>query len=339
MRGWGSIDEKIRFRDKAKAWGIRLLGQFHIYRLAEKPIVIFANRRGGSTLLMEMITSQPGVDFINEPLNLWRYRPYFDRLPHPPRGRFISLSEDEARQVRSYFGDLLSGRIKAFNTWNPLRPTWSFRVHRLVVKLLSANALIDWFRQEFDIEVVYLLRHPVAVALSCPRRNWGNDAKAYLQNPFFREQVLGLERARFAEGVLAKGTSLQKFVLEWCLENLYPLQVYRERPWLIITYEEVVSRPEQMSELICSRLGLPDPQQMARMVFRPSRTTFFAESRQAIATQGPQALLGKWQKQVPQEDLKGVQEILDVLGIWVYGAFSPYPVANLCHFGPFGEED
>ena len=248
MRGWGSIDEKISVRDKAKALGRFLLGQFHIYRLRGKPIVIFATRRGGSTLLMEMIASQPGVDFVNEPLNLWGYRPYFDRLLHPPRGRFISLSEEEARQVRSYFEDLLSGRIKAFNAWNPFYPTWSFRIRRLVVKLLSANSLIDWLAKEFDIEVLYLLRHPVPVALSCLGLNWGNDAEAYLQNPYFREQVLGPERARFADEVLARGTLLQKFVLEWCLENFYPLQVYKERPWLVLTYEEVISRPKQVSD-------------------------------------------------------------------------------------------
>ncbi|RLA95394.1 MAG: hypothetical protein DRG83_18700 [Deltaproteobacteria bacterium] len=338
MRSWGSIDEKISVRDKAKALGIFLLGQFHLYRLREKSIVIFATRRGGSTLLMEMIASQPGIDFIGEPLNLWRYRPYFDRLPHPPRGRFISLSQEEARQVRSYFEDLLSGRIKAFNSWNPFHPTWSFRVRRLVVKLFGANTLIDWLGKEFDIEVLYLLRHSVPVALSCLGLNWGNDAEAYLQNPYFREQILGSERAWFADEVLAKGSPLEKFVLEWCLENFYPLQVYKERPWSVLTYEEVISRPKQVSELICSRFDLPDPERMARIVGRPSGTTFFADVREAIVKQGPQVMLGRWLKRVSQEELSRIQEILDVLGIRAYQAFYPYPAESLCHFGPLSAE-
>jgi len=339
MRGWGSIDTRISFQDKAKALAIFFLGRFHLYRLSENPIVIFATRRGGSTLLMEMIASQPGVGFVNEPLNLWHYRPYFDQLPHPPRGRFISLSQEEARQVRSYFEDLLSGRIKAFNAWNPFHPTWSFCIRRLVVKLLGANTLIDWMAEEFDIEVLYLLRHPVPVALSCLGRNWGNDAEAYLQNSYFREQILGSERARFAEEVLSSGTPLEKFVLEWCLENFYPLQVYKERPWwLVLTYEEVISRPKQVSELICSRFGLPNSERMALMVGRPSRTTFFADARETIVKQGPQVMLGRWLKRVPQEELRGIQEILDVLGLWAYQAFSPYPTEALCHFGPLAQE-
>jgi len=258
MCGWGSIAEKIDFQAKVKALAIFVLGQLHLYRLREKPIVIFATRRGDSTLLMEMIASQPGVDFVNEPPNLWHYCPYFDRLPQPPRERFISLSQEEARQMRSYFEDLLTGRIKAFNAWNPFYPTWSFRVRRLVVELLNANMLIDRMAKEFDIEVLYLLRHPVPVALSCLGLNWGNDAETYLQNPYFREEVLGSERVRFADEVLARGTPLQRFVLEWCLENFYPLQVYKERSWLVLTYEEVISRPKQVSELICSRFGLAE---------------------------------------------------------------------------------
>lgn len=281
-----------------------------------------------------MIASQPGVDLCNEPLNLWRYRPHFLRLPHPPRGRLISLNAAEGKRLRSYCEDLLSGRIKAFNTWNPFHSTWSFRVNRLVVKLLSANTLIDWFSGEFDIELVYLLRHPVPVALSCLKLNWGNDAGAYLDNPYFREHILGSEKARFAGQVLAKGSPLQKYVVEWCFENLYPLQVYKERSWLVVTYEEIVSRPYPMSELLCSRLGLPDPKRMANTVFRPSRTTLRSESKQAISREGPGALVGKWLERVAPGELQAVQAILDALGIGVYSAQTPYPDAKLCHFGP-----
>lgn len=336
---WGSIEPNLSVGGKLRRIGGTLLGRLlHVYGLTEKPIVIFASRRGGSTLLAQMIASQPGVDFSNEPLNLWHYHPYFNRLPHPHRSRFVHLTGKDEQKVLAYFEDLLEGRIRVFNEWNPLSPLYSFRVNRLVIKLLGANTLIDWFDQHFDVHIVYLLRHPVPVALSCLRQNWGNDAEAYLQNAYFRERVLGPDRARFAQEVLEKGTALQRFVLEWCLENFYSLQLYKERPWLVLTYEEIISRPKQISELLCSRLRLPDPERMARMVYRPSRTTFFAESRQAIAQQGPQALLGKWQERVSQEDLEGVHGILHKLGVSAYQAFSPYPGPELCYFGALGGE-
>lgn len=42
MRGWGSIAENIAVCDKAKAWGIWILGQLHLYRLRERSIVTFS---------------------------------------------------------------------------------------------------------------------------------------------------------------------------------------------------------------------------------------------------------------------------------------------------------
>jgi len=66
--------------------------------------------------------------------------------------------------------------------------------------------------------------------------------------------------------------------------------------------------------------------------------TFFADARQAIVKRGPQVMLRRWLKQVSQEELRRVQEILDVLEIRAYQAFSPYPAEVLCHFGPVVEE-
>jgi len=80
--------------------------------------------------------------------------------------------------------------------------------------LLGADTLIDWMSKEFEIEVLYLICHPVPVALSCLDRNWGKDAEAYLYNPWYREQIVGPERARFCDELLAKGSPLEKFVLE-----------------------------------------------------------------------------------------------------------------------------
>lgn len=99
-----------------------------------------------------MITSQPRIDRVSEPLNLWHYHPHFTRLPHPSRGRFIHLREEDERKILAYFKDLLGGRIRVFNEWNPFSLLYSFR----------------------------------------------------------------------------------------CLESLYPLRAYDERPWLVLTYEEII---------------------------------------------------------------------------------------------------
>ena len=88
---WGTISDHLSLKEVLKSVGIAALGQLHVYKLRKKPIFIFATRRGGSTLAMAMIASQPGVDFCSEPLTLWRAHPHFGLLPHPRRGCFVDL--------------------------------------------------------------------------------------------------------------------------------------------------------------------------------------------------------------------------------------------------------
>ncbi|SFM80649.1 hypothetical protein [Thermodesulforhabdus norvegica] len=171
IRIGGALDKKnLSGKDMLKAFSKQTLGRLCIYRLTEKPIFIFANRRGGSTLVMEMIYSQPGVDYIAQPLDLWQLHPHFNRLPHPLRSKFIALKEEEEERLAKYFTDLLAGRIRLRNQWRIFDRNFSFLVNRLVVKVCNAHALIDWFNEHFDIHCLYLIRHPIATALSIINR-------------------------------------------------------------------------------------------------------------------------------------------------------------------------
>ena len=279
-----------------------------------------------------MICSQKGVDHVYEPLQLGRHHPHFLRLPHPPLSKFITLDRQEEGLLHDYFQALLSGELRLRNQWNPLGDGFSFFVDRLVVKVLSANALIDWFAQHFDIDVIYLLRHPIPVAASLIKRGSANFAPAYLENPHFCEAHLDPATFRLAQDILASGSTLQKYVLEWCLENLYPLEVCGQREWLTLTYEELVLRPMQISELICARFNLRDPVRMSETADRPSRTTT-ADSDHRIRSEGPGSLVEQSLQEVGSEEIEGVERLLEGFGVDVYKASSPYPSLAFSHFG------
>lgn len=338
IKSWGALEkENLSIEDTLKLIAKQTLGRLCIYKLTEKAIFIFANRRGGSTLAMEMIYSQPGVDYIAQPLDLWQLHPHFYRLPQPLRSKFIELKAEDEKRLAVYFRDLLSGRIRLRNQWRIFDPNFSFIVNRLVIKVCNAHALIDWFNQHFDIYCLYLIRHPVPTALSIINRGWGNDAAAYLKNEAFCKEYLNRNQVTFGRHILEDGTQLQQYVLEWVLENLVPLRLFQRRTWLTITYEELVMRPKEISGLICRRFNLPDPDKMWRVVNKASRTTT-KSSRYLIESEGPRALVYKWMQKVDKNEIVKIQEILDVFDIWAYKASSPYPDPRLCHFGPLGAE-
>lgn len=334
---WGSLSEDILPKDYMKTLVRYLLGQLHIYRISQKPILIFSSRRGGSTLLMEMIASQPHIDYCYEPLNFWRkLHPHFADLPHPYGGRFLTLSEEDEQRLKRYFENIISGKIKVFNSWNIFDSKHSIFVKRVVIKILFANALIDWFSKTFNSNIIWLIRHPVAFALSCIKLKWGDDIEVFLSNDKFL-QYLSKDQLKVAMRIRNSDSNFERLVLEWCLENLYPLRVFRERSWLTLTYEELIMRPKQISELICQYCNLPDPEGMSKIVHRPSSTTFLGQSKESIQKMNFYELLQRWLKEVPESELNRIQEVLDVFDIWVYNAFNPWPHPQICHFGPLGE--
>jgi len=337
MRDWGTLrKDKLTWKDRWKIAGKVLVGFCCLVRPIERPILIFSTRRSGSTLLMWVLRSQTGVDYLDEPLNLWRLHPHFARLPHPPSGYFISLTDAEKEKLYGYFQDLLSGKLRFRHRGNLLDPGRTFLVRRFVVKNINATTLIDWFSEKFDADIVYLLRHPGAVAESLLRKGWKSTAQAYLENSVYSAKLTAKQR-RLAQKILVEGSPFQQCILEWCLDNLYPLSVWRERPWLTLSYEEMVMRPVEISQMLCHRLRLPDPERMWRVLQLPSRTTS-VDSKRAIRAEGSGALVGRWLKHIDKGEIEGMRELLNAFGIEVYRADSPYPDEALCYFGPLAEE-
>jgi len=313
-----------------------MLGTFAVYKLNKKPIFIFGTRRSGSTLLTKMIYSQPRVDYVTEPLNLWRYHRHYHRLPNPYLSKFISLKANEEKLLSEYFRALLAGRCRLRNQWNVFDKDYSFCVNKLVIKVLSGKRLIDWFDYNFDIEVIYLIRHPIPVSLSIIKRGWGNTADAFLKNDYFSKYFLDDDKEGFCRSILTNGLPIEAYILEWCLENLYPLSIYHQRPWLVLTYEELVSRPRQVSELICSRFDLPNPERMCKTLLRPTKTSM-RESRDFIRIEGPSQRAVHWLNEVNEQELNQIKNIFEVFGLKEYSVYNPFPLDELCHFGTLKE--
>jgi hypothetical protein len=307
---------------------------FYIPRhLFKRPILIFSTRRSGSTLLMEAIHSQKEMNYSDQPLDLGKYHPYRKYLPKRRFNKFISLEPEEEKILGDYFQRLFTGRIRVLSQWNFFRPGYSFTVDRMVVKILNGKPLIGWFAENFDVDIVYLLRHPIPTALSVMRRNWENTAEIFLSDDNFTERYLGKEKTNECHRILEYGTRLQKFVLEWGLENYVPLSNLVEPSRTTITYEELVARPAQICQLLATALDLSAPERMSQRLDRPSKTTL-QHSRTDITRQGPMYLLTRWLDQVdPKQACEAMAILEDLFDTRTYIYNSPFPVENLCHFG------
>jgi len=285
----------------------------------KKDICLFANRRGGSTWLMEVIAANRGVKFINEPLSVYSASSsQIEHLPVTDYNHLIHLDEEREQKVKTYLEKLFEGRLQARAPWAFWRPEFDLFSDRLVLKILSSKALIDWIDRTFDVHVMYFTRHPIPVALSIMRNDWDFTAKAYLNNNYFVEQWLSEEQYHYCWEIMETGPPLQQHVLNWALENLIPLRLLPERPhWTHVSYEEAVLHPEATIYRLSEALNLEDMERMKDKLHVPSRSTKKAASTIRDVKHGG-ARIQSWKAEVSDSDERLALEPLNRLGITLY---------------------
>lgn len=303
------------------------------YQSGGRPdILLFSSRRGGSTHLAGLISLEPGMRRVDQPFDLFspetaQGRIKAKHLPAMPMSQFIHLTKGQSRRVQRYMKRLLSGGFRA------LSPPELDYFNRTVVKICNASPLIDWFAENFDVQILYLVRHPVPQSLSVLRNEWGSTALAYMENREFADRLLSPVQKKLANQILMHGSDIEQAVLNWALENLYPLN-HAKGVSTLITYEELVLYPEKMLNFLAKELDLGNGKAMEAKVSVPSATSGLSDAatNQAIRSQDREYLLTKWQEDIDVGDRKAIQFILDAFEISEYSVDSPVADESLRHF-------
>lgn len=300
----------------------------------QSDILILSSPRSGSTWLMEMLYTQPGVKYINEPLGKRRLD-YHKLLPIQTRWRYNSLTSfEESVLIRYFQGD---GRARLFGPVNFFERSYSLVTNRVVFKIVRANALIEWFYRELDVQIVFLIRHPIAQSLSCIRRGHQDRVLEYLRDEEFMNRYVDRELENYVRGVLETGSPLEISVTQWCLSNLVPLGRWpKHAEWLAITYEELVLRASRFVDLLCEELDLPARERLLAATKRPSRVTSSSGSRTRNKIEAGDAdyLVTKWKRHVSDQEERSLFSILRRFNIDAYEPGRYFASEELLHFGP-----
>lgn len=299
-----------------------------IYRPSGKPhVFIFATRRGGSTLIRDLIYSQPGFNYIAQPFNVWQYHPYTHYLPELGLGQYTCLSASEKSILKDYLDKLLSREYILRSQWQFWKKSYHWIWERYVVKILAAKAMIGWFEDTYSkvADIVYMTRHPIPTSLSAIKRGFFPTAAAYyLKNISFKERFLSGETIDLGNEILKNGSLLEKSVLNWCLENIIPLRLWKQKSWVTVSYESLVLKPQETCARLCQELNLPNPEYMQNTLYQPTRTTS-KSSKEAIHESGPQARMRKWDEYIDEDTLSQVATILNSFEIDLYRVDDPLP--------------
>jgi hypothetical protein len=297
----------------------------------KRDIFLFATPRGGSTWLMEIIASQPGIKFFDEPLS--PRRPNVAYCGLFPNYEALMPGTGDSERIVGFLRDLQSGRRGYMNA-TPFQRNFRFLTNRALFKIHEIEHLIEQIEQRCNAHVVYLLRHPIATSIS---RHALPRLELFLRSEFYDRLLGDSDRIAEIRQLASSGTSLQKALVSWCYENLVALSQPRDT-WLLLSYEELVLNPERSCDLLLDRLQLTDRNAMLAAFERPAVNITMSHAQTIEAMSNPDAkhrrhrLATKWMNQVSARDMDDAAEVLSAFAIDAYDARRPLPETRFLHF-------
>ena len=293
---------------------------------------MFSTPRSGSTWLLELLTSYKGISYCFEPFDI-RATVCKNELKKVGIHSWLDLySEDKKKNLYDY-KVLKNGYLRGRNPmpldlkrWRTglLSKEYRFFSDRLVFKILHAcEDRIDWFEDNFNGEIVYLIRHPIPVSLS---RTVAPRLETFFCSDYSKHfSSIILKEARL---ISEKGDSLQRKVLSWCFQNAIPLKNVKNT-WKLITYEQLKIEPEKVMSHLSNRLDLKGSKIIKNIINSPSKTTGinkpgFDYSRIDHSSNA----VAKWRSEVKKEEERKLMDILMLFEIDIYSYGSDTPNAN-----------
>lgn len=280
---------------------IKYLLSLKSYALS-RSLIISSETRGGSTWLMEMLANIDGVIINWEPLHptrgvvpkvfKWGDRPYIDE-------------KDDNEEARQMMGKILT--LKVYNQRSIQYNTSIIKTIKseiVLTKFCRSNLLLPWLVRQFSLKYkpIYLLRHPIAVALSQIKNFHSEKPLSKYLVPDCMSNERYLENQQYLNSLSSK---LERYVALWCIHNVEIIKHPQKQNWLPIFYEELVLNPQKNLNLIAAEWGLKIDTTTINFS-KPSSSNFMHSFQVDKMKQ-----LNKWKNELSKNELLCIQRIFD----------------------------
>lgn len=274
--------------------------------------LVVGSARSGTTWVQELINYQQDHRVLFEPFAHAKVPfipPQLPRCYLRPGANYVDFAAKIQR--------VLAGRLR--DPWVD-RFTAPLRLYRRrLLKEIRMLPFLRWLYEAFpDLKIVYVMRHPCAVAASWLRLQWPNHPNPRM---FFGQPELVADYLTpFLPLVEQTEGKFEQSIFFWALENYVPLQQFRAGEFFPLFYEELCTTPEVVLPQLCDFLGLAQKPALDEAVKRPSA---LAKKHSAIITGA--SLIHDWQTQVTPAQTQRAVSILRQFGLDTLYNSEPMP--------------
>jgi len=234
------------------------------------------------------------------------FEPFHEQLA-PARLRSIPAYIPQSVISAPYIADVekvLRGRVRA--RWIDQHNRHLVSRRRLI-KEIHSNLRLGWFRERFPhFPIVFVIRHPLAVAASRTRLQWRPSPERYFADPQLVEDHL----EPFRDILQTCTTDFDRRVLQWCIENYVPLSQFRHRnDILVVCYERLVVELEHELRRICEATRIPVKPSLLKHASRPSVTAYRSKGFTMASA------LEDWARELSASEIQQALKVVAAFGL------------------------
>jgi len=271
------------------------------------PILVTGSPRSGTTWVGKMIAASSIVGYIWEPFNL-SHRPGVCGAEFPYW--FTHVSEKNEAPFYEHLKHTLSFRYglhRELRALRSIRDVWRMikqyrqvtqfrRVHRRpLMKDPCALFSAEWLAKRFNMQVVIMIRHPMAFACSMDVLKWPFPFLHLLKQPLLMETHLHPFEGEIQEYATHTHSIMDQALLAWRL-FYHTIHTFKNQhpTWIFVRQEDLAKAPLEGFEALYTQLGLPFTETVRQIIVRhtrqgnprgfPGAKTIIRDSRATIAT-------------------------------------------------------
>lgn len=311
--------------------------------------MIAGSGRSGTTWVLDSIAEPNGLRTVFEPLHSQAVSgasPYANCYV-PPNFENKALKEfielvfsgklqsiwanyrirpDRIKPSASIFSNLLETK-KFINQYKKLASNYfyynKFKSDTLAVKFIRANLMLGWLEKNFDIRLLFVVRHPCAVLASVLKigKGWDDKALFVYRND---EDLIRDYLYKYESFLAAPLTKIETHTAIWCIENTLPLLQNGESKKTVVSYENLLLNGEREWQKVINNLKLSNTPS-THYLAKPSQQA----SLEMRGKKFDEKQISKWKEYFSSEDLKKIQKVLDVFEVTIYNAFDVFSTSSI----------